>query len=361
MLLDVGLVAVHQQRRFAVGIRDLVVAAVDAQQMPAVAEHTFVGPVGGGSAHRHHGDPVHQEHHQRKDGQPQPAVGDDAVNLVGGGQLALGLLLLIAALDELGDIDIALVGDDALGVIVQLLLGGLDVRLDVGHDGGIDLQLLQHLVIPLEDLDGVPALLLLGQIMHRRLLDVGDGVLYRPGEGVHRYGLSGGGSLHSGLRRLHHTVALQGGDLHHLAAQLAAQLLHVDLVAVLANHVHHVDGDHNGDAQLRQLGGQIEIALQIGAVDDVQNGVGALADQVVAGHHLLQRVGGQGVDAGQVHDDHVLVLFQASLLLLHRDAGPVAHKLVGAGQGVEQRCLTAVGVARQRDLDLFFHIFSPFG
>ena len=42
---------------------------------------------------------------------------------------------------------------------------------------------------------------------------------------------------------------------------------------------------------------------------------------------------------------------QLALLLFHRDAGPVAHVLVGAGQGIEQGGLTAVRVARQRDLN----------
>jgi len=222
-------------------------------------------------------------------------------------------------------------------------------------------QLIQHLVVALEDLDGVPALLLLGQVVHRRLLDVGDGMLHGAGEGVHGDGLGGLGRSHSRLRRFHDALALQGGDLHDLAAQLAAQLLHVDLVAVLADNVHHVDGDDNGDAQLGQLGGQVQVTLQVRAVDDVQDGIGALVDQVVTSHHLLQRVGGQGVDAGQVHDGHIIVLLQLALFLLHRDARPVAHELVGAGQRVEQGGLAGVRVARQRDLNLFFHIVSPSG
>ena len=170
------------------------------------------------------------------------------------------------------------------------------------------------------------------------------------------------GGLHGGLGGVHHAVALQSGDLHDLAAQLAGQLLDVDLVAVLADHVHHVHGDDHGNAQLRQLGGQIQVALQVGAVDDVQDGVGAFADQVIPGHHLLQGVGGQGVDAGQVHDDHVIVLLQLALLLLHGDAGPVAHELVGAGEGVEQGGFAAVRVARQGNFDLLIHMIlvSPF-
>ena len=54
---------------------------------------------------------------------------------------------------------------------------------------------------------------------------------------------------------------LECGDLQHLAAQLAGQLLEVDAVAVLAHQVHHVDGDDHGDAELGELRRQIEVAL----------------------------------------------------------------------------------------------------
>ena len=151
-------------------------------------------------------------------------------------------------------------------------------------------------------------------------------------------------------------VALQRGDLDDLAAQLAGELLDVDLVAVLAHDVDHVDGDDNGDTQLSQLSGQIEVALEVRTVDDIQDGVGTLVDQVVTGDDLLEGVGGEGVDAGQVHDDHVIVLFQLALFLLHGDAGPVADELVRTGQGVEQRRLAAVRVARQSNFNLFFHL-----
>ena len=191
--------------------------------------------------------------------------------------------------------------------------------------------------------------------MYGGLLDVGNGMLHGAGEGVHGDGLAVLGSLHGGLGGLHDTGALQGGDLHHLAAQLTGQLLGVDLVAVLADHIHHVDGDDHRDAQLGKLGGQVEVTLQIGAVDDVEDGVGPLTDQVVTGHHFLQRVGRQGVDAGQVHDDHILVLLQLAFLLLHGNTGPVTNKLVRARQRIEQRGLTAVRVARQGNFDLLLH------
>ena len=128
-------------------------------------------------------------------------------------------------------------------------------------------------------------------------------------------------------------------------------------VAGLLDQIHHVDGHHDGDAQLGQLGGQVQVALQVGAVDDVQDGIGALTDQVITGDHFLQRVGGQGVNAGQVGDDHIIVLFQLAFFFLNGNAGPVADELIGAGQGIEQCGLATVGVARQGNPNgLVFHL-----
>ena len=54
----------------------------------------------------------------------------------------------------------------------------------------------------------------------------------------------------------------------------------------------------------------IQVALDVGAVDDVQDGVGLLLHKVSTGDHLFQRVGGQRVDAGQILNDNVLVALQ---------------------------------------------------
>ena len=327
---------------FVVGV--VISARADAQQVPAVAEHAVVGPVGRGRADGDHGDPVDQEHDHGEDRQAQPAVGDDAVDLIGRGLRGLGFLA-VAGADDFRDVDVALVGDDGLGIVVELFLGGLDVRLDVlVHILG-DVELSEHLVVALKDLDRVPALLLFRHLVHGRLFDVGDRVLDRAGERVHRHGLGGLGGLDGGFCRGHDAVTLQGRDLHDLAAELLRQLADVDLVAALAHDVHHVHGHDHRDAQFGQLRGQVQVALEVRAVHDVEDGVRTLVDQIVAGDDLFERVRAERVDAGKVHDDNVVMLFQAAFLFLDRDARPVAHKLIGAGQRIEQRRFAAVRVA----------------
>ena len=113
----------------------------------------------------------------------------------------------------------------------------------------------------------------------------------------------------------------------------------------------------NGDAEFDQLGGQVEVTLDVGAVDDVQDGVGLLIDEVAAGNDLLQRVGRQRVDTGQVLDHDVVVTLELALLLLNGNAGPVADILVRTGQAVEQGGFTAVRVACQSNFNC--HLVKP--
>ena len=247
-----------------------------------------------------------------------------------------------AAAHDGADPIIAPGGDDALRIVIQILLTGLDISFYTADEVGRQLQLLDDLLVPFKELDGVPPLLGFGQA--RQAPDLCQGVLHRAAEPVDGCRCLSPGSGQSPLRRSPNALALDGGDLHHLTAQGLAQLLRVQAVAVPPDNIHHVHCRHHRNSQLQQLCGQIEVALQIRTVDDVQNHVRPLLDQVVPGHHLLECVGGEGVDAGQVCDRHIPVALQRALLLFHRYTGPVAHILAGPRQGVEQGGLAGVRV-----------------
>ena len=198
----------------------------------------------------------------------------------------------------------------------------------------------------------MPAQLSLGDLALQQTLDLAQGLLNGGGELVLVAAIGlGVADLNGLVEQLLQAGALQSGDLQHGAAQLVGHLHGVDLVAVLLHHVHHVQGDDNGDAHLHDLGGQIQVALQVGGVHQVDDHVGVLVNDVVPADDLLQGVGGQGVDTGQVGDHSVGIAPQLALFLLHGNAGPVANVLVGAGHGVEHGGLSAVGIAHQRDFN----------
>ena len=246
---------------------------------------------------------------------------------------------------------VPLCGDDAFRVVVQLRLAGGGVIFDVCKGFPAEAQLLPDLFVPLKELDGVPPALFLGEAGEGLLLNAGQGLLHAPGKPAGRNGRFPACRADRPFRGLHHAAAPDGGNLHHLAAQGLTELFRIQPVAVPVDHVHHIDRRHHGDAQLQQLGGQVQVPLQVGAVDDIQNGVGPLLRQIVPCRLLLRGVGGQGINAGQVGNGHILPAFPNALLFLHGDAGPVAHVLVRARQGVEQGGLAGIGVARQGNGD----------
>ena len=86
---------------------------------------------------------------------------------------------------------------------------------------------------------------------------------------MHGDGLAALCSLDSSLGSLHDAIALQGGYLNYLAAQVASQLVDIYLVPVLADDIHHVYRDNDRDAQLGELSCKVKVTFQVRAVDDV--------------------------------------------------------------------------------------------
>ena len=259
-----------------------------------------------------------------------------------------GRLFLHCPGGHAADVSVPLVGDDGLRVVVQLFFALRDVLFQAGPQIAAQGQL--DLLIPLEDLDGVPPQASLVHQAGDGLLDAGQGVLHAAGEHMGQLTTRGSpGCPDGGLRGLPAAQLFQGAHLHHRTAQRLPQPGEVDPAAALPHQIHHVHRHHHWQSQLYELGGEVQVPLNVGAVHDVQNGVRPLIHQVSPGHHLLQRIGGEGVDPRQVLNDHVPAASQPSLLLLHGDAGPVAHRLIGAGQVVEQGGFAAVRIARQRN------------
>ena len=304
------------------------------------AEQNVIGPVGSlgadGEGEAAHGNGIDAKHHAGENGQGQNPVGHDPVDLIGDGETPGSGLLLYRLGHNAADVGIALIGDDTLGIVVQLLLAVQNVLLQMLRKGVIQLEGFQNLFVPLKDFDGIPAQVSVVHFPGKGLLDMGKGVFHAAGKHVGQLlrtlGRGGGYGL---LGRIGGAFSLEGAHFRHFTAQGIAQLGKIDLVPVFPNQIHHIDRNHHGNSQLDELCGEVEVALDVGAVHDVQNGVGPLTDQIVPGDHLFQCVGGQGVNTGQILNDHVFVPLQAAFLFFHRDAGPVAHILVGAGQGVE--------------------------
>ena len=140
-------------------------------------------------------------------------------------------------------------------------------------------------------------------------------------------------------------LVFRGGDWHDGHAELFLEGVDVDGAAVGVDFVHHIEGDDHGDAELEELHGQIEVALDVGGVDDVDDAAWFFLEQELAGDDLFAGIWRHGIDAGQVGDEGVVVAADDAVFAVDGDAGEIADVLVGAGELVEEGGLAAVLVA----------------
>ena len=306
---DIGAVLCRVDRVGVVtrGLDSLIVSiAALTEHIPTVgAKELIVGEVGHRSAQGGNGDVVHAEHDDHKDRQAQDTVGNHTVDLLGGAHLGRGLGE--ALVDDVCDHAVALTGDDGLGVIVAVLLALSDQLFDASGLLLGEVDELAGVRITLEQLDGVIAALVSGNARRKVVLDVRQNVLDGGIELVLRHLTLRSSGLLNLLEQLRDALVLKSGDHHDRAAELLGELVRVDLVAVLLDQVGHVEGDDHGQAGLDNLKRQVQVALEVGGVDNLDDNIGLAAHEVIARALLLGAVGGKRVDAGEVRDGNVLV------------------------------------------------------
>ena len=135
------------------------------------------------------------------------------------------------------------------------------------------------------------------------------------------------------------------GDRYDRDPQHGLHLVDADGAAVGRHLVHHVQGKHHRHAQLHELHGEVEVAGEVGRVDDVDDAARLFIQKELARDQLFAGVRGHGVNARQVSHQRVAVAVDDAVLAVNRHAREVAYVLVGAGELVKQGGLAAVLVA----------------
>ena len=149
----------------------------------------------------------------------------------------------------------------------------------------------------------------------------------------------------------HHLIdafVLHGADGDDGNAEQPLHLVDADGPAVALHLVHHVERQHHRDAELHQLHGEVEVALDVCGIHDVDDAARlALQDELTA-DDLLARVWAEAVDAGEVGDGGIGVSLDDAVLAVDCHAGDVADMLFAARQLIEKRGLSAVLIAYER-------------
>ena len=245
------------------------------EQVPAVSEDAVVGPVRSPGTDGGDGDVVDKEHDRDEDGKTQPAVGDDLVDLIGRREFP-DVFLFVAVGDEVADLHIALVGDDGFGIVVFGAFHALDDGLDRFLRVLGEAHRCKDFVISLKQFDGIPAALRLGDVREGEGFDLCESRFDVRREGLRLRDHVRLCHFDGRFRGIHDRSALQCGDLHDRDAQVFGEFPDVDLVAVLFDDVHHVDGDDGRDPEFEDLCREVKVSFQVRTVDEVQDGIGML-------------------------------------------------------------------------------------
>ena len=154
-----------------------------------------------------------------------------------------------------------------------------------------------------------------------------------------------GGSWYLATCRLVDALVFHCRDGHHRQAQLSLHGVDAYRAPVVAHLVHHVQCQHHGHIELHELHGEIQVALDVGGIDDVDDALGVGFQDELARHDFLVGVGRERVDARQVGHRCVGVSLDGAALLVDGHSREVAHVLIGAGELVEQGGFAAILVA----------------
>ena len=121
----------------------------------------------------------------------------------------------------------------------------------------------------------------------------------------------------------------------------------VHRAAVARHFIHHIERHHHRHVGFKQLHCQVQIALNVGCVHNIDDTVRLFVQHEVAGDKFLARVGRHGINTRQVGDQGVVMPSDDTVLAVDCYAGKVADVLVRSCELIEERRLTAVLIADQ--------------
>ena len=110
----------------------------------------------------------------------------------------------------------------------------------------------------------------------------------------------------------------------------------------------HIQRTHHAHVHIDELGGEIQVALKVRGVDDVNHHIGHLLAEVLAHIEFLGGIARHGIGARKVGEQELIAKHRGTGLTgIDGDARIVAHMGMRTRGIVEKRGLATVGVAHQ--------------
>ena len=251
-----------------------------------LAKEYLVGPVCNDRTNCSYRYIIHDKHYNCKYRKCQPSVCNDTVDLVRGCKLLFSCLCQAFA-DDRRNIDISLICDDTLCVIVKFLFHFSDLSRYI-HFG---FHLLCNLIISFQKLDGEKSLLRFLYNTCKLYFHIADHIFRFLAELMNRcYFFVALCNGYSFVGSLCDSGSLQGGNLNYFTAQCFFQLINMYGIAVLFYNVHHVNGHDHRNSKLQNLCGQIQVSLNIGTINNVDDGIRFFLKNIISGNYFLQSI-----------------------------------------------------------------------
>ena len=129
-----------------------------------------------------------------------------------------------------------------------------------------------------------------------------------------------------------HALVLHGADGDDGNAEQPLHTVNADSPAVAFHLIHHIESQHHRDAELHQLHGKVEVALDVGGIDDVDDAARIALQDKAAADDFFACIWTEAVDAGEVGDGGFRMALDDAVLAVDCDAWEVADVLFAARQ-----------------------------
>ena len=169
--------------------------------------------------------------------------------------------------------------------------------------------------------------------------------------------LGRGNCLVKETAELCHILRLCGGNADYGNSKVLREVAEINSDSALPCHIHHRHHDDHRHLKLAHEKRQIKVALDRGGVKNVYVDIGLMRKNILERCLFVLARGSKRINTGKIHDFRLAELRKNSftLLLLHRNAWPIADMLIGTSKAVEKSGLSAVRIAnKSNSLHLLF-------
>ena len=136
-------------------------------------------------------------------------------------------------------------------------------------------------------------------------------------------------NLYDSVEQLWNTCSVAAHCRADRHTEKITELFYIQLIALVLEFIVHVQRHNDPEVHVNDLGGQVQVSLNIGRVHDIDDNIRNIVNQVLADVQFLRAVSRKRVGPRQVHQHELVSLvFEAAFLGVHCHSAVVSDMLV---------------------------------